>query len=161
MRKKGIFKKMVSKIFDTVARFSSSVRRINERMQRLADKLGTESKSYQDAAANLDSLITDSHLYYNKNGVLQIGKPATLYKDTSVHKAVKNLDEGIIPTWESVKGEYEQEYEDFLQGQANFEDVIINLPDFINIKTSVSDLIYDFSKDRENERLTEKEERAR
>lgn len=160
MRKKGIFKKIVSKIFDTSARFSSSVRRINERLRRLADKLGTESKVYQDAAANLDSLIDDSHLYYNKNGILQIGKPSTLYKDVSSHKAIKNLDDGIIPTWGKIKEQYDKEYNEYLQGQANFEDITINLPDFINIQTSVSDLIYDFSKDRGNERLTEKEERA-
>ena len=159
-RKKGIFKKTVSKIFDTSARFSSSVRRINERLRRLADKLGTESKVYQDAASNLDSLIDDSHLYYNKNGVLQIGKPATLYKDISVHKAIKNLDEGVIPTWGNIKEQYEREYSEYLQGQSNFEPITISLPDFINIQTSVSDLIYDFSKDRENERLTEKEDRA-
>lgn len=159
MKLKNIF----SAIFDTSARFASSVRRINERLQRLAQKLGTDSRVYQDAASKLDTMLPSKNLYYNKNNVLQIGKPAQLYKDASIHNTINQFDKGQIPTWGEVKEKFEQDYEEYKEYSSYFEGKsreVLPIEDYINIQTSISDLIYDLSKDRQNDEMSENEQKA-
>lgn len=103
-------------IFDTSARFASAVRRINDRLKMIAQRLSKNSYEYQKYSTELDLMIPDAYKRYNKDGVLQVAKPIALYKenDNSVFNEIHTLDKGM-ETYGKIKERYEKSYEELLE----------------------------------------------
>lgn len=145
----------MSEYFDTSARFTSATNRINDRLKTVADRLGTESKVYKDMVNLVHVNIPESNLRYNKDGIIQISKPATLYKDTDIHKAVDKMDKGGIETWGDYRSQYEESYERAKQQTGESD---LSIEDFINVEESLPSAIstlYDKSGSEENQKKAE------
>lgn len=146
---------MDSEYFDTSARFTSATNRINDRLKTLADRLGTESKVYKDMVNQIYVNIPESNLRYNKDGVIQISKPASLYKDTDIHEAVDKMDKGGIETWGEYRSQYEESYERAKQQTGETD---LSIEDFINVEESLPSAIsslYDKAGSEENRKKAE------
>lgn len=135
----------MSEYFDTSARFTSAINRINNRLLTMANRMGTESKLYKDMVNEVFMNVPQSHLKYsdlsvNKTtvkNVLQIAKPSTLYKDIDIHKSINAMDLGGIRTWGSYREEYQTRYEQALKNTGeNF-----TMEQFINVEEALPSTI--------------------
>lgn len=135
----------MSEYFDTSARFTSAVNRINDRLKTMAKRMGTESKLYKDMVNEVFMNIPQTHLKYsdltiNKatvKNVLQIAKPVSLYKDTDTHKLINAMDKGGVRTWGSYREEYQTRYEQALKNTGeNF-----TIEQFINVEEALPSTI--------------------
>ena len=55
----------MSEYFDTSARFTSAVNRINDRLKTMAKRMGTESKLYKDMVNEVFMNVPQTHLKYS------------------------------------------------------------------------------------------------
>lgn len=121
-------------MYEYLASVQSAVRRINQRMQTLADKFGANSSMLWNYKAEIDVLLPDNYRY--KKGVIQISNPADIFGDEEKMKAVESLEQKV-KTWGSLKKEYEKGYEKYVEEQKFFNSKVVDMPDFIQTMENI------------------------
>lgn len=102
----------MGEFFDSGARFASAVNRINSRMKTIAEKVGKMSTAYQDLSTEISNYIPYQYQRFS-DGILQIAKPRTLYKEDSydIEKFI-NISDKEMETYSDIKKAYEPKYEE-------------------------------------------------
>ncbi len=140
-----------SEYFRTGAEVQSASNRINNRIKTAVEHFGTDSKQVQNMYTQLDLLIPQENLRYNKDGILQISKPYQLYQNSDVHEALFQLDKGGIKTYQQIKSEYEAGYQSYRASQQDFfvedEDIgfsdggMLDIDEYIEIFSNLPDIL--------------------
>lgn len=126
-------------MYEYLASVQSAVRRINERMQTLADKFGANSSMLWDYKAEIDVLLPDNYRY--KNGVIQISKPSDIFGDEEKMKAVESLEQKV-KTWSQYKEQYQKSYDTYKSEQEFFGgQKIADMPNFITTMENVHNVL--------------------
>ena len=113
-----------------LVRAQTMVRKINDRMSKIADTYGKNSKQAQIYQTMIDTTIPDSNVKFDK-GVIKIRKPSSV----NLHDLEMLTAE--VPTMSQIKSKYQAEFErakreegfsgtlkDFIEEQPSFEDKI-------------------------------------
>lgn len=130
-------------IRQAIARMQTFFSKINRRLENLAARFGKKSSTYQNAAAEIDASIPDNHKRF-KDGVLQVHHPASYVKEGG-----DPTDQPLPPTYQSIKDEYQNSYDNYVQDQI-FEQQPASFSEFIdtmnNIKNNLP-ILYDNNND--------------
>lgn len=105
----------MGEFFDSGARFTSAVNRINSRLKTIGNRIGKLSRTYQKYSAEISANIPFEYQRFS-NGILQIGKPKRLYNegDLDIEKFISITDTDM-ETYGDIKNEYLPKYEQLKQ----------------------------------------------
>jgi hypothetical protein len=122
--------------YEYLASVQSAVRRINDRLKSISNKLGSESQLLQNFESLIDVALKDNTRF--KGNLLQIHTPSDIFNDPEKMEALKKIEDAI-PTWQDIKKQYEPAYEKYKESDdvqfldeapdiETFIDVHVNLP---------------------------------
>lgn len=129
----------------TKRNFINDVKKINNRLSSLVKHLGTLSNSYSKVANSIKTVIPEQFLTYDKNGAVQIRRPASLYQENNVGVIKEiGLRSKDTPTWKGIAEEHLERWKEnkriekelFEEGFSDeYEEV--SLEDFIKSEESI------------------------
>lgn len=131
-------KRYASDIYGNSAEVTSAVNRINGRIKTAVAHFGTESKIVQDMYSLIDALVPLENQRFTNDGVLQIARPATLYKDQDMHDIIHGMDTGGVRTYGDIKAEYQKGYETFQKSEYEGE---MSIDEYIDVFSNIMDMI--------------------
>lgn len=113
--------------------YRSEVARYNKRLVTLASRLGTDSPLYQNEVSKLNYWLDADNIRYNKQGIIQIAKPASLTDKMSLNQ-LKNLN---VKKWQTIKEQYAESFkeaqEELPQGEK------LSLSQYINNMSNIAE----------------------
>lgn len=119
----------------TRAYFSSEVARYNNRLSTLASRLGTESPIYQAEVSKVNYWIPTENIRYNKDGIIQISKPANLSDKMSLQQ-LRGLK---VKQWQVVKSDYDKAYKTAVKELKTVGETPPTLSEYINNMANISE----------------------
>jgi hypothetical protein len=127
-------------MFEYLEQAQSAVRRINYRIERLAEELGAHSPIVEDYTAQLD-LLFGGNLRF-RDGVPQLHHPAQIFKDASMRASLENMDE-TIKSWGDIKKEWEKPYQEAQESEPFGQP--IDFKKFINVSMNLPTLLGNYA----------------
>ena len=124
--------------FELLASVQSAVRRFNYRMETLSANLGQNSPIIEGYKAKMDVLFPDN--YRMKDGVPQLMKPQEIYNNPDLNQWLEYIDQEV-PTWGSLKKEFEPEYETYKEQEEFFKQEPVSINNFISSMISLPDAL--------------------
>lgn len=115
-------------LYEYLASVQSATRRVNDRIQTLADHFGKNSAIVNNAMSKIEVLLGDNVRY--KNGVIQISRPSDIFEDQEKMQALSELDE-TVKTWGEYRQRYENEYDEYKRESGKGSGKSLDMPDFI------------------------------
>jgi hypothetical protein len=134
-------------MFEYLAQAQSAVRRINDRINTLSKKLGSDSDIVNNLASRIEVLFPDNIRY--KNGIPQLYQPSSLYKDVEYNTDLETFDKEF-KTWGMYKKEYENRYKKYQEEQEFFRKEPVTQAEFIQQQERLPQaLVYMYSSNTE------------
>ena len=130
-------------MFEYLAQAQSAVRRINDRIKTLSEKLGSNSDIVSNLASKIEVAFPENVRY--KNGVPQLYSPSTLFKDEEYNTELETFDKEF-KTWGMYKKEYENRYKKYEEQQNFFREEAVSQAEFIQQQERLPEaLVYMYS----------------
>ena len=126
-------------MYEYLASVQSAVRRINERIQKLSDKFGSNSGIVNKIKTQIDVILPDNKRF--KGDVIQISKPSDIYGDDEKMKALQALEKDT-PKWGDYRKEYEDRYNRYASNTEFFKGDKVDIDTYIqtveNLQNAIS-----------------------
>lgn len=121
--------------YEYLASVQSAVRRINDRIRSIANKLGKDSTLLQSYESLIDVNLGENTRF--KDGLIQLHTPSDIYNDPEKMERLKRLEDSI-QTWSQIKSKYEESYEKYLSSdEVQFLGESVDLDTYINVNNDL------------------------
>lgn len=114
-------------MFEYLSQVQSAVRRFNDRMQTLANNLGTNDLQYKRMEAKIDALFTENMVY--KNGVANLKMPKDIFTDPEKNEILEEIDQDF-----KTYGQLKKEFEAYKRDYKTYDEKSA-IPEIENIQT--------------------------
>lgn len=120
--------------YEYLSQVQSSVRRINDRMRNLTERLGSDNPLVGELESKLDIFFGDNVVL--KDGIYQLSKPSELFNDSEKNELLDMFESTTLPTWGEIRHQYEQQYNAY-QTNDLWIDEDIDIEEFIDVQMSL------------------------